>query len=323
MEHNSENAEIIIADNGSTDESIPFLKTRYPGLQLIRLPQNYGFAEGYNRALKQIHGYNYFILLNSDIEVTTNWLQPLIDLMEKDPAIAACQPKLLAHAQRELFEYAGGAGGWMDNLGYPFCRGRIFHETEEDRGQYDTVKEIFWASGAALCIRSHLFKKAGGFDGDFFAHLEEIDLCWRLKRAGYKIVSQPRSTVYHLGGGTLSYNTPRKSFLNFRNSLFTLVKNESLRRLLWILPTRLLLDGAAAMLFLSRGSWDHIWAIIRAHWSFFFALAATWRKRKEDRDRVQSIQVAEKPNFQGRYRGSIVWGFYARSKKTFRQYDLD
>jgi hypothetical protein len=273
--------------------------------------------------LQHIHGYDYLILLNSDIEVTTNWLQPLIDLMEKDPSIAACQPKLRAYAQKELFEYAGGAGGWMDNLGYPFCRGRIFHETEEDRGQYDTVSEIFWASGAALCIRSHLFKKAGGFDGDFFAHLEEIDLCWRLKQAGYKIVSQPRSVVYHLGGGTLSYNTPRKTYLNFRNSLFTLVKNEPLHRLLWILPLRLLLDGAAGLLFLSRGSWDHIGAIIRAHWSFFFAFPATWRKRKEVNRRIQSIRLTDKPNFRGRYRGSIVWGFYARAKKTFRQYQPD
>ncbi len=312
-------AEIIIADNASTDDSISFIQNNYPNIRLVQLPQNFGFAEGYNQALRQLDGYKYWILLNSDIEVTPGWVPPLIRLMEENAGIAVCQPKILAYTQKQYFEYAGGAGGWMDNLGYPFCRGRIFHITEKDQGQYDDIAPLFWASGAAFCVRSRLFFEAGGFDKDYFAHLEEIDLCWRLKRAGYKIMAQPEAVIYHMGGGTLNYNTPRKSFLNFRNSLFTLVKNEPAGRLAWLIPTRFLLDALAALLFLSKGNLAHIGSIIRAHWNFWYYFPRFIKKRKETSVRVERVRHSQ-PNTEGRYSGSIVWGFYAQRKRTFAAY---
>lgn len=317
LEHSSGNFEIIIADNGSTDDSLSFLTEAYPELLHIDLKRNYGFAEGYNQALAQIDA-PYFLLLNSDVEVTPGWLDPLVELLERDPSVGAVQPKILAYHGREKFEYAGAAGGWLDNLGYPFCRGRIFSVTETDNGQYDELQEVFWATGAALLVRSSLYRQLGGFDGDYFAHSEEIDLCWRIKRAGYKIMARPRSVVYHVGGGTLSYNTPRKAFLNFRNSLFTLVKNETASRLSWILPARLLLDGVAGLLFLSQGKFQHIASIVQAHWSFFGQWKATWRKRRENQDRVAKVSIAATPNLAGRYAKSIVWAFYARNIQHFK-----
>ncbi|WP_282779252.1 bifunctional riboflavin kinase/FAD synthetase [Phaeodactylibacter xiamenensis] len=317
LEHTSGNFEVIIADNGSTDDSLSFLAEAYPELRHIDLKTNYGFAEGYNQALAQVDA-PYFLLLNSDVEVTPGWLSPLVELLERDPAVGAVQPKILAYHEREKFEYAGAAGGWLDNLGYPFCRGRIFSVTETDKGQYDELQEVFWATGAAFLVRSSLYRQLGGFDGDYFAHSEEIDLCWRIKRAGYKIMARPRSVVYHVGGGTLSYNTPRKAFLNFRNSLFTLVKNETGSRLAWILPARLLLDGVAGLLFLSQGKFQHIASIVQAHWSFFGQWQATWRKRRENQDRVAKVSIASKPNLCGRYPKSIVWAFYARNIQYFK-----
>jgi riboflavin kinase/FMN adenylyltransferase len=317
LEHTSGNFEIIIADNGSTDDSLDYLARAYPELRHIDLKTNYGFAEGYNQALAQVDA-PYFLLLNSDVEVTPGWLEPLVELMERDATVGAVQPKILAFQERDKFEYAGAAGGWLDNLGYPFCRGRIFSVTEADKGQYDELQEVFWATGAALLVRSGLYRQLGGFDGDYFAHSEEIDLCWRIKRAGYKVMARPRSVVYHVGGGTLSYNTPRKAFLNFRNSLFTLVKNETASRLAWILPARLLLDGVAGLLFLSQGKFQHIASIMRAHWSFFRQWKATWRKRRESQDQVMKISIAGKPNLAGRYSKSIVWAFYARNIQYFK-----
>lgn len=317
LEHTHGNFEVIIADNGSTDDSLAFLASTYPELRRIDLKTNYGFAEGYNQALRQVDA-PYLLLLNSDVEVTPEWLEPLVELMERDSSVGAVQPKILAYHAKDQFEYAGAAGGWLDNLGYPFCRGRIFSVTETDKGQYDELQEVFWATGAAFLVRSALFKQLGGFDGDYFAHSEEIDLCWRIKRAGYRIMARPRSVVYHVGGGTLSYNTPRKAFLNFRNSLFTLVKNETAGRLAWILPARLLLDGVAGLLFLSQGKLQHIASIVRAHWSFFGQWRHVWQKRHTDQDRVAKVSISAEPNLNGRYKKSIVWAFYAKNRQYFK-----
>lgn len=312
------NFEVYVADNGSSDASLDFLEKRCPEVKSIDLGHNYGFAAGYNEALRQI-GADYYILLNSDVEVTPGWIEPVIELMERDPKVAACQPKIKSYLQKDTFEYAGGAGGWIDTLGYPFCRGRILSHMEIDSGQYDNTQEIFWASGAALFIRARLFHAIGGFDPDYFAHYEEIDLCWRLKRAGYKIMARPRSVVYHVGGGTLTYNTPFKTYLNFRNTLFTILKNESRERLLWLLPLRLMLDALAAGLFLVQGKWRHIQSIIKAHWTFFPHIPKTMRKRRQNEELIDKVSIQPHANLAGRYSGSIVWQFYVRGKRTFRQ----
>ena len=312
-----EGVDIWVADNASTDDSISFLQKNYPNIKLIQLPENYGFAEGYNQALRQIEA-DYYVLLNSDVEVTPDWIRPIIDIMENDPKIAAAQPKILAYTDKHLFEHAGAAGGWMDNLGYPFCRGRILSHREADEGQYDEVQEIFWASGAAMFVRAKLYHEAGGLDGDFFAHMEEIDLCWRLKRLGYSVVAQPQSVVYHVGGGTLDIENPRKAFLNFRNSLFTLLKNETAGRLIGLIPARLLLDGVAAARFLTEGKFRHIWAILRAHFHFYFGIFKTLKKRKKIRKLISQKKIGA-ANTNGIYRGSIVWSFFIKNKKTFSE----
>jgi riboflavin kinase/FMN adenylyltransferase len=311
------NYDIYIADNGSSDDSIAFLESQYPDITIIDLKENHGFAQGYNLALEQVDA-PYYAILNSDIEITPNWIGPIIELMERDDTVGACQPKILAYHEKNKFEYAGAAGGWIDELGYPFCRGRIFAITETDEGQYNDLQEIFWASGAALFIRSRLFKGLGGFDGDYFAHSEEIDLCWKIKRAGYKVMARPRSVVYHVGGGTLNYDSPRKTYLNFRNSLFTLLKNETPARLRWIIPARLILDGLAAMLFLSQGKFKHISSILRAHKDFYSNFKAMWAKRKAANEYIQKLSISTKPNLTGRYRGSIVWQYYARGIHYFK-----
>jgi riboflavin kinase/FMN adenylyltransferase len=317
LESTYPNLEIIVADNASTDDSIEFLEEHYPQLRLIELPQNYGYAGGYNEALKQVQGVDYYVLLNSDIEVTPGWIEPIIQVMESDQTIAAAQPKILSFDNKDSFEYAGAAGGWLDTLGYPFCRGRVFGHTETDTGQYNSTQEVFWATGAALFIRSELFHRIGGFDADYFAHAEEIDLCWRLKRAGYKVIVRPQSVIYHVGGGTLSYNTPRKTYLNFRNTLYTIYKNETAEKLLWLLPLRLVLDGLAAGLFLSQGRIDHIRAIVQAHWSFFPQWRVLKQKRKEAARRVEASRILPE-NHQGRYTRSIAMDYYGRGKRHFK-----
>ncbi len=312
-----DNYEVVVADNGSLDDSLSFLSANYPDIRSIDLKGNHGYAKGYNLALQQVEA-PYYILLNSDVEVSPGWIEPLIELMERDRTVGACQPKVRAYHLRTHFEYAGASGGWLDNLGYPFCRGRIFAVTEEDKGQYDGLQEIFWATGAAFVVRSQLFHGLGGFDPDYFAHSEEIDLCWRIKRAGYKVMVRPRSVVYHVGGGTLSYNTPRKAFLNFRNSLFTILKNETRSRLLWLLPSRILLDYLAGALFLFQRKFRHIRSIILAHWSFFGQFGKTLRKRRQARELVERVSISPAPNMAGRYPGSIVWQYYARGKRYFK-----
>lgn len=307
---------IHVADNGSTDDSMAWLRENGEKVRVIDLKKNYGYAEGYNRALRQVDA-DYYVLLNSDLEVSPDWIRPVIKLLEEDKDTAACQPKILSYQDKEKFEYAGAAGGWLDYLGYPFCRGRIFAVTETDEGQYDDGAEIFWASGAALFIRSSLFHRIGGFDPDYFAHAEEIDLCWRLKRAGYKIQVVPESVVYHLGGGTLDYLSPNKAYLNFRNTLFTILKNEPATKLLWLIPARLLLDALAGLLFLFQGKLDHIRAIARAHWNFFPRFGQLLQKRRHYTAMVAQAKNKEGMNDAGRYKGSVVWQYYAMGKKHF------
>ncbi|MCC6727591.1 MAG: glycosyltransferase family 2 protein, partial [Saprospiraceae bacterium] len=245
LETSYANYQVYVADNASKDDSVEYLRKHYPQVKIIQLRENFGFSKGYNLALQSLDE-DYFLLLNSDVQVPANWLEPMVEVMEKDPTIAALQPKIRALGKPEFFEYAGAAGGWIDSLGYPFARGRIFDTVEKDNGQYDNPVEIFWASGCCMMVRGPLFHGFGGFDNDFFAHLEEIDLCWRFKRAGYKIMFTPRSTVYHLGGGTLGYHSPYKTYLNFRNSYYTLLKNQGVLKLAYLLPLRLMMDTLAA-----------------------------------------------------------------------------
>ncbi len=259
-------AEIVVADNASTDDSVEFLRTSYPSIRQILNDKNYGFAEGYNRALEQIDA-EYFCLLNSDIEVSENWVEPVMELLERDGRIAAVQPKIRSYAQRGKFEYAGAAGGFIDKLGYPFCRGRVFDTVENDNGQYDTAIDIFWATGAALFVRADVFREVGGLDNDFFAHMEEIDLCWRIKNRGYRILVEPRSVVFHVGGGTLPKNNSFKTYLNFRNNHFLLIKNLPSRRLFPTAIARILLDNVAAFTFLLQGHPGDFSAVYKAHWN--------------------------------------------------------
>ena len=273
IQHSSE-AEIIVADNNSSDQSISFVQQTFPQIRIIQLDQNYGFCGGYNRALKQVVA-DYYVLLNCDIEVTSQWLVPMISLLDNDPTIAAVQPKVLSYQNKNKFEHAGAAGGFIDSLGYPFCRGRIFDYVEEDQGQYNDQREVFWATGACLMIRSEAFKKFGGFDEDFFAHMEEIDLCWKLQRAEQKVFYCGKSTIYHVGAGTLSYRNPKKVFLNFRNGLSLLFKHLNAGELIYKLPLRILLDVIAALQFLIKGEAGSFAAVIRAHGNFFLIFLET------------------------------------------------
>ncbi len=328
---------LFVADNASSDGSIAFLesigfnhydnKAPFHGgsKYIIQLPQNYGFAKGYNLALTQIKDADYFILLNSDVEVDENWIEPIIDLMERDPQIGAAMPKIKMYDQKNLFEYAGAAGGWIDSLGYPFCRGRIFGQVEEDKGQYDTTTEIFWASGAALFVRSELFIGLGGFDEDYFAHMEEIDFCWRLKKANYKIIYCPYSTVWHVGGGTLTKDNPKKDYLNFRNSLTTLLKNkDTAGSALGSIFVRLLMDGIAGLQFLSKGKFANILAIVKAHWTFFMQFSKHWKKRSDIRKKIalMAFNKQSKFNNNGIYKGSIVYQHFIKKVKTFKDLNI-
>ena len=308
---NSNNeAEIIVADNASTDDSVDFLQNHFPSVQIIRNNHNYGFAKGYNIALSQVTA-EYYILLNSDIEVTPNWIGPVIDLMDSDLSIAACQPKIRSFSEPDKFEYAGAAGGFIDKYGYPFCRGRMFQTLEEDHGQYDDITEIFWATGACIFIRAELYHKYGGLDEDFFAHMEEIDFCWRLKNEGYKIMYCPSSVVYHIGGGTLPKISWRKTYLNFRNNCNLLYKNLPDNLLIEVFAKRLFLDGIAATKFLITAGFKDFFAVSKAHFSFYRSLNKTKRKRR---------QLKHGP-MKDIYIKNIVFEYYLRGKKKFS--DLD
>ncbi|MEE4197018.1 MAG: glycosyltransferase family 2 protein [Bacteroidales bacterium] len=302
---------IIIADNHSTDDSIAFLNQHFPTLELIRLDKNYGFAGGYNQALHQVKA-KYYVLLNSDIEVTEGWLKPLIELMDSDEKIAACQPKIKAFDHKQTFEYAGASGGFIDKYGYPFCRGRILDTLEKDNGQYNDVREIFWATGACMVVRANLFHQVGGFDDDFFAHMEEIDLCWRLKNSGYKIVVQPASEVFHVGGGTLPAS-PFKLYLNYRNNLFLLYKNLPKGKLLRTLFPRMIFDGLSAMIYLLKFSFRNFTAVGKAHIHFYQSL----RKLRAKRKIIQPTSSVK--DHREIFQESIVINYFFRKKKKFSQ----
>ena len=293
----SQEATVFVADNASTDNSVDFVKNNFPNVIIIINATNGGYAKGYNDALKQIDA-EYFVLINSDIEVTEGWLYPVIDLMDSDKKIAACQPKLLDYNKRNTFEYAGASGGFIDNLGYPFCRGRIFDDLEVDNGQYNDAVEVFWATGACLFVRAEHFNEIGGLDEDFFAHQEEIDLCWRLKNKGYKVMVQPKSVVYHVGGGTLNAGSPFKTHLNFRNNLFMLFKNLPTTYLFINIPARLVLDGLAALTFLNKEKGlQHVLAIAKAHFIFYFEIPKLIAKRRK---------IKQKNNLVGKVDWSIL-----------------
>ena len=306
VQHTPPEVDIVVGDNASSDNSVEFLKQNYPQIQIIQNDKNYGFAEGYNRVLNKVKA-DYFVLLNSDVEVTPNWIEPVIDMMEADDDIAICQPKLLSFYNRDTFEYAGGAGGYIDKYGYPFCRGRLFTTLEKDNGQYDDACEIFWATGAAMFVKAKVWKQLGGLDGDFFAHMEEIDFCWRAKNGGYKVYYCPQSVVYHIGGGTLPPSSPFKTFLNFRNNFSLLFKNLQKRQLTYVFPIRILMDWIAALKFLSEKKPKEFTAVMKAHWDFYRQIPALKHKRRNITQRkVSNI-----------YNGNIVLEYYLRGKKIF------
>jgi len=301
---------IFVADNGSTDDSLDFLRSTYPTVQLIELPVNYGFAGGYNEALKLIDA-EYYILLNSDVQVTPVWVEPLLAQLKSESDTAACQPKILDYKNPGLFEYAGASGGFIDRYAYPFCRGRIFDHCERSIGQHDDTRSVFWATGACMLVRASSFWEVGGFDSDLFAHMEEIDLCWRLRNRGYTISCAPESKVYHLGGGTLSSQSPRKTYLNFRNNLIVMYKNDRRGNFGSRFFLRLMLDGVAAIQILFTKGWHHFAAIFKAHISFYANFRSHSAKRESER--LQSLQ----PNLTGCYERSIVWDYFWKGRKVF------
>lgn len=306
---------ITVIDNASSDASVSYVQDWHPEVEIVELAENYGFAEGYNRGMAYVDS-EYTVILNSDVSVSTNWLDPILKRMDADPNLAAAQPKILSLEQKSHFEYAGAAGGYMDALGYSYCRGRIFDHLEEDVGQYDSIQSIDWATGAAMVVRTKLFKDLGGFDKDYFAHMEEIDFCTRLRAAGYRIDVVPESVVYHLGGGTLDYGNPRKVFLNFRNSLFTIYKNENFGKLIWLLPLRLILDGVAGVKFLTEGKFSGIMAILKAHWAFYLSIGSLNRKKKKNTALIHKYSIG-KAITNSKHSRSIVWDYYIRGKNTF------
>ncbi|MDX1937534.1 MAG: glycosyltransferase family 2 protein [Flavihumibacter sp.] len=304
------NYKVVVADNASTDDSIQYLQQHYPLVEIIRLPENYGFSIGYNKALKQVNA-EYYVLLNSDVEVTPNWLQPLVACMQQNQEVAACQPKILMQQNKSSFEYAGAAGGWLDYLGYPFARGRVFDICEEDNGQYDKASKVFWASGAAMMVRATVYHQCGGLDEYYFAHMEEIDLCWRMQLAGYSIMVCPAAVVYHVGGGTLPKGNQRKVYLNFRNNLIMLCKNLPVAQLLWKLPFRFLLDAISAWKSLLAGQSNYFVAIFKAHLSFIKWILFSRNK--------SIFPVSRRGKLAGMLYSSVVWKHFVLGKTRFSE----
>jgi GT2 family glycosyltransferase len=301
--HSQKEAEIYVVDNASTDDSISFLENTFPEIKIIKNQTNGGYAKGYNEGLKHIEA-DLYVLLNSDVEVTENWLSPVIVQFRINPNLAAAQPKILDYKNKEYFEYAGAAGGFIDKYGYPYCRGRIFNSLEKDEGQYDGVSEIFWASGACLFVRRGAFNEAGRFDEDYFAHQEEIDLCWRFFNLNYKTFCVGDSKVYHLGGATLKNTNPQKTFLNFRNSLFTLLKNVPRAKLLPVLFVRMILDGIAGIQFILTFKFFHFFSILKAHFFFYFSILKIFRKRSKSIKKENYYTLK-----------SIVFSYFVRQNK--------
>lgn len=307
-----DDAVVIVADNASSDDSVEYMKEQHPDVPIVINRINGGFARGYNDALAKVDA-EYYVLLNSDIEVTPNWIEPVIELMENDRSIAACQPKLMSFYRREYFEYAGAAGGYLDKYGYPFCRGRLFQTLEKDGGQYDDVKEIFWATGACMFVRADVYKKLGGLDERFFAHMEEIDFCWRAKNQGYRIMYCPNSTVYHVGGGTLPKKSWRKTYLNMRNNNIMLYKNLPENRLYKVFIARLFLDGVAAIKFLVDAGFMDMYAVVKAHWKFF----GMFGKLKKERTRNTLMPVSMI------FQKNLVFEYFIKRKKKFSELEQD
>jgi GT2 family glycosyltransferase len=308
----SPGADIVVADNASTDNSVAVLRESFPAVRLIQLDRNYGFAGGYNKALEQVDA-EYFLLLNSDVEVAEGWIEPLLSFMEQYPAAVACQPKILAYNNKAYFEYAGAAGGFIDRYGYPYCRGRLFDTVEEDNGQYNDVCRVFWATGAAMMVRSDAFRKAGGFDDRFFAHMEEIDLCWRMLARGGEIYVVPQSRVYHVGGATLNKSNPRKTFLNFRNNLLMLYKNLPADELRCVMCARAVLDYVAAFKFLLTGAWGDFKAVLAARREYR-RMRGGYKNVRE-----QNIAASVTTEIKERSRFSLLWQYYLKGKKRFSQ----
>lgn len=301
---------VVVADNASTDDSVPFLRSYYPLVKILELKQNYGFARGYNEALKNVEG-DYYVLLNSDVEVMPSWIEPAVELMESNKHIGACQPKLLQQQNRTFFEYSGACGGWLDCLGYPFARGRIFDVCEADNGQYDNAEPIFWASGAAMFVRKDLYHELGGLDDFFFAHQEEIDFCWRLQRKGYMVYSCPASVVYHVGGATLPKGNSKKVFLNFRNNLVMMAKNMPAGEALWKIVYRFVLDTISAVKSLLAGEGKYFLAVLRAHVAF---LGWLFRGHKK-----ADLSLKRNVELHGYLNRSVVWAHFIKGKKTFSE----
>ena len=308
----SSGAEIVVADNASTDDSVAVVAKGFPTVRLIQLDRNYGFADGYNRALEQVDA-EYMLLLNSDVEVSEGWLEPLLSFMENNPGVVACQPKILAYNNKKHFEYAGASGGFIDRYGYPYCRGRLFDIIEEDKGQYDDISQIFWATGAAMMVRSAAFRNAGGFDGRFFAHMEEVDLCWRMLSRGGAIYVVPQSKVYHVGGATLNKSNPHKTFLNFRNNLLMLYKNLPDGELRRVMRIRAVLDYVAAFKFLATGALGDFKAVLRAR--------REYRQLRGEYEivREQNLAATQVPVIRERAAFSLLWQYYVKGKKYFSQ----
>lgn len=304
-----DNYSVIVADNGSTDNSVPFLQASYPHLQIIKFQLNNGFAKGYNDALQSVQA-DYYVLLNNDVEVEPGWIEPVIKLMQSDSSMAACQPKLLSYNDKKTFEYAGACGGWLDEYGYPFARGRVFDVCEIDTGQYDTAQPIFWASGACLFVRAEAFNAVGGFDEYFFAHQEEIDLCWRLQLAGYKIFVEPASVVYHVGGGTLPVGNKKKVYLNFRNNLVMITKNLPVVQALWKVPVRIGLNEVFAIKALFSGHGSSFVAVLKAHLHYLKWLLFV---RNNNQPKNKSVKL------KGLYKGFVIWQYFVNKKRTFSE----
>jgi GT2 family glycosyltransferase len=304
------NFRVVVADNASTDDSVPFLRSYYPLIKILELKKNYGFAKGYNEALKDVEG-DYYVLLNSDVEVMPSWIEPAVEMMESNKSIGACQPKLLQQQSRDHFEYSGACGGWLDRLGYPFARGRIFDVCEADNGQYDDAAPIFWASGAAMFVRAELYHELGGLDDFFFAHQEEIDFCWRLQRKGYMVYSCPASVVYHVGGATLPKGNSKKVFLNFRNNLVMMAKNMPAGEAFWKISYRFMLDAVSALKSLLGGEARYFVAVFRAHAAFLRWLFSV--------EKSKSLLPKKGVVLHGYLKGSVVWAHFVKGKKTFSE----
>lgn len=306
--------DVVLIDNASTDDTYNYVKTHFPEVLLIQHKINNGFAQGYQHGLEQIDAA-FFVLLSSDFEVSDNWFAPIISKLQQDDKIAAAQPKILYLKDKKMFEYAGAAGGYMDKWAYVFCRGRIFDTIEKDEAQYDSTQEVFWVSGGCFFVRADVFKNSGGLDLDFFAHMEEIDLCWRIKNAGYKIIACGDSKVYHVGGSVISYGSPQKLFYNYRNNLLMILKNEKTSKILWLIPLRLVLDGISSLPHLLKGKFSSVFAIMKAHFSFYAYIPTMWARRNK------KIIYNKEKDVSGLYKQSIILDYFIRKKKKFT--DLD